>query len=132
MEKIKYVFVIMMMLFITPGCSHNSNGVSPFEEIKYRTIAYESLSMQEKSTVINWQDGKVERGVYKTDKSTPSILFDLGGRLSFVYNSSDIKLIDGQNLVAVFFNTTQDPLLGTIIVIINPGNSNVIGYVPRM
>ncbi len=132
MEKIKYVFVIMMMLLITQGCSHNSNGVSPFEDLKYRTIAYKSLSMQERSTIADWRKAKVEGGIYKTDLAFPSILIDSGGRLPFIYNSSNLKLIDGQRLVAVIFNTTQDSLLGPIIVIIDPSNSKVIGYVTRM
>ena len=50
----------------------------------------------------------------------------------FVAANPDIELKANQTLITVLFNTVDDPLLGPIIVVIDPEAKVVAGYVLRM
>lgn len=68
-----------------------------------REIAWNSLSTQTKATVITqWQQARVSSETYQNAR---------------VY--------------AVIFNTTEDPLLGPLIVYVDKLSARVVGYAPR-
>ena len=127
----KYLIYISVIGLLAAGCSNNSNVLTPFVEMNYRNVAYESLSEQSKATVINWQDGKVGKGIYQGKNGSNIILLDSGSQIGFVFNTSNVEVINGQRLIMVTFNTKDDPLLGPMILIIDPITNKVIGGVQR-
>ncbi len=128
----KKTLVILIQLLFLVGCSDDSDLLSPSGQKHFRLIAYESLSESEQSTIIDWQNGKVEAGTYQSADDSHSIVLDSQNRIPFATNSSGVKLFDGQKLIAVTFETKVDALLGPIILIIEPCSENVIGYMLRM
>ncbi len=129
-NKLEKLLIILSFLILS-DCSNNSNVLLPFDQMSNRQIAYASLSEQEKSTIINWQNGKVEEGVYQSFNKSNAIVLNSGDKIFFGTISSTVKLIEGQKLIAVTFNTTDDALLGPLIVIIEPNYNKVIGGVLR-
>jgi len=128
----KYYILFIPILFLTEaGCSDNSNVLTPFEEMNYRKVAYESLSEQSKSTVINWLGGKIERGIYQEKNGSNTIILNSGFQMGFVINTSNVNLINGQSLIMVTFITKNDHVLGPMILIIDPITNKVIGGVQR-
>ncbi len=125
----KKTLVILIKLLFLVGCSDDSDLLSPSGQKHFRLIAYESLPESEQSTIIDWRNGKVEKGFYQVYNSFGSVVLDDGDRVAFVSNSSNIN--DGQKLVVVIFNT-NNLVLGPIILIVEPISEKVIGYVPRM
>lgn len=128
----KKLFVIFICSLVLSGCSEDSNPLSPSGQKHFRQIAYNYLSDDAKATIINWQNGKVEDGTYHSSDEYDFIVLDSKNEIPFAANSSDVKLYTGQRLVAVTFETTMDPLLGPLILIVEPRSDKVIGYVLRM
>ena len=98
----------MAMLFfvtcLTISCTKDDDGFL-IRNDTYRKIAWDYLTDSEKETVIHdWKDAKVEDGQYWE-------------------TNEDAK--------AVIFNTTDDPLLGPIIIYINPKTKEVLGIGAR-
>ena len=129
MKKIQ-VAIVLLSFFI--GCSENNDGVSTADKTDYKKIAYESLSEQSKSTVENWESGKVDEGTCLLQNGDRLFEKDSSIAVQFVVYSSDTKLHNGQKLVAVTFTTTVDSLLGPMILIIDPEKKQVIGGVLRL
>lgn len=128
----KLLGILISFLFLI-GCSEDSDPLSSPGQKHYRQVAYNYLSDEEKATIINWQKGKVEAGTYQSDNELFGfVVIESGDKILFATNFSDVKLFEGQQLVAVTFNTTVDGLLGPIILIIEPSSEKVIGYVLRM
>ena len=128
----KNFYIILILLLFFSGCSKNSDLLLPFDQMGSKQIAYASLSEHEKLTIINWQHGKVEEGVYHIINKSNSIILDSGDKIYLGSISSNVKLNEGQKLIAVTFNTTEDALLGPLIIIIEPNSKEVIGGVLRM
>ena len=125
----KLLMVLILFLF---SCSEESDFLSSYEQKHLRNIAYKSLSEEARSTIVNWQNGKVEAGIYHSSDESDFIVLDSKNEIPFMINSTDVKLIERQKLVAVTFNTTYDALLGPLILIIELREEKVIGLTPRM
>ena len=81
--------------------SCSGDGISSDQQA--REIAWNALSASEKSTVITqWQQAHVSSEIYQN-----------------------------VHVYAVMFNTTEDPLLGPIVVYVDMFSKRVIGYAPR-
>jgi hypothetical protein len=129
----KKVIVLIMPFLFLAGCSENSDLLSPSGKMKYREIAYESLSENEKDEInSDWEKADVREGRYQSVNDSHSIIFDSDNRLYFILKDSNIRLGEFQILIIVSFNTIYDSLLGPITVIIEPKSEKVIGYVGRL
>lgn len=97
----KNLFIVLIALipFIS-NCKKDSQP-DPYEQI--REIAWNSLTSQEKSTVIiNWKQAKVEESTYNT-----------------------------KSAYAVMFNTKDDALLGPITVYVDSSTKIILGQALR-
>lgn len=102
------LLLVLASLMTFLGCEHDM-GVNQVlrlaanDETDYRTIAWNYLSERERATVI----GGIESGRVQPAK----------------WQEKDV--------VSVMFNTTDDALLGPIIVYIDPATKTVSGIAPR-
>lgn len=127
-KKIISKLIYTILIFAMVSCNEDN-----FNNLKYKEIAYNSLSEREKSTLtVDWQDAKIENGIYKKGQCENELIINDENRLCFFVNNENISLVEFQKLVAVIFNTTNDALLGPIIVIIDPEETRVIGGVGRL
>ncbi len=95
--------IALLWVFMLLGCEHNVGPIGP--ESEFRQIAWDDLTGTEKATVIDdWREAPV------ADASS---------------------LFPGREAVSVQFNTTQDPLLGPIVVFIDSQTKEVAGRSPR-
>jgi hypothetical protein len=90
------------------GCEHDSSvnqvlRLAANDEVDYRTIAWNYLSERERTTVIGGPDS--------------------GRVLPATWQEKDV--------VSVVFSTTEDALLGAIIIYIDPQSKKVLGSAPR-
>jgi hypothetical protein len=114
-------------------CSEDSDILSANDESTYRSIAYNSLSPQEKGSIIpDWEEAKVLQGVYHKKGDTDIFVIDSESSFSFYLKDSIVTLINGQNLVSVTFNTVDDSLLGPIVVIVDTNSEKAIGFLLRL
>jgi hypothetical protein len=97
---------IFLMSIIVGFLINCSKDLSPTVSVnKYREIAWNSLSDMQKATVItDWKEAHTESCLYWENK---------------------------RRVICVFFNTTEDALLGPIVVYIDPKSLEVIGFQPR-
>ncbi|MCB0732259.1 MAG: hypothetical protein KDC88_14640 [Ignavibacteriae bacterium] len=124
---IKKSLTILTFLLIV-GCDDDS-----LNNIIYKEIAYNSLSEREKSSLtVDWQDAKIENGIYKKGQCENEFISGNENRLCFFVKDENISLLEYQKLIAVIFNTNDDALLGPIIVIVDPEGPKVIGGVGRL
>jgi len=132
-DILSVVFISVILLSLFNSCSDGSNTLTPFEETKYRTIAYNSLSDQEKATIISdWKYAPVKKGIYHLEnENIHQLIFSSDDKLIFILNKEDLTLAENQKLVAVTFNTYADALLGPLIIIIDTRSNEVIGGVVR-
>jgi len=94
--------------------------------------AYKSLTDQQKeSLTIQWQDALVEQGYYQTGNCPDIVVINSNNKLCFNLEDGNTQLQLNQKLVAVSFGTKDVILLGPMIMIIDPTNENVIGFVGR-
>jgi hypothetical protein len=122
--------VLFVLLFLI-GCSDNSNVLTSYEKNYYKQIAYNSLSPNEKSTIMNPDNAVIIDGIYKYENRSHKIYIDKEHIIYFGLIDTNIVLIDNQKLISILFNTTQDALLGPIDVIINPFSKQTIGQTLR-
>jgi len=102
MRHVKYFLLGLVFSF---GCRAGILDGDQGDDMNYRQIAWESLSLQAQATVThNWQQAGVSKCTY---------------------------YVDHREAVCVTFNTTDDPLLGPIIVYIDPDSLKVLGIGPR-
>jgi len=128
----KIFFSLSLIVLFLIGCSEAEEGISPFQQAKFRKIAYASLSVQEAATLTNdWKTAPVKIGIYKNDNGTNTIIIDGNNRWGFGIYDQNITLTPNQILIAVTFNTSNDPLIGPLTLIIEPQSENVIGGVLR-
>ena len=120
---ISLTLIICILLQIT-GCTKESIGNSKNEnqtiettanksENDIREIAYQSLSEDNKKTVISWKDGKVEQYKSTNDHSIGS-----------PNGSVNIK---GKDTYKVMFRTNNEGILGPIIIYIDKNSYSVLG-----
>ena len=129
----KTIFSISILLFFLFACSEDSTLLSPVEANIYRTIAYSNLDEGSKQTITgDWQSTPVNSGRYHSDKNLHRIIIDSKTSIPFLLKDKQTALIENQELVAVRFNTINDPLLGPIITIIDKSTKVVIGWVGRL
>ena len=128
--KITLIYLILSIVVIVIfGCEDNEKDEN---ELDYRSIAYESLSDNEKETLLeDWREAEVIEGIFKEDACDYEFHGQSMGRLCFFLIVQEIELTDNQNLIAVSFHTIHDALLGPIIIIIDPNTELVIGTVGR-
>lgn len=112
--KTPVIFLILLLFTSFAGCA--KMGKAPEEEL--RTLAYESLSKEEQQTILDWTKAPV---VTITPQESLLIWSPQG--------SLDLK---GREVVVVTFNTTQDPLLGPIIVFLDADTQRILGKGLRM
>lgn len=121
-----FIFFILILAF-TFSCS-DENSTNPFEANKMRETAYSSLTeMERESLTINWNEAPVVLGNFKSASCKNSFYSDKTQFLCFGLSDSTITLREGQILSAVIFYTTNDPLLGPLIVVIDPDKNMVVG-----
>lgn len=90
------------------GCEHDMSvnqvlRLSANDETDYRTIAWNSLGERERATVIGGREsGRVQPAKWQE-----------------------------KDVIAVMFNTTDDALLGPIIIYIDPQMKTAVGGAPR-
>ena len=90
-----------MLLVVTPVLFSCNKSEDELEEI--REIAWNSLTEREKESVtIDWEDAVIESGTYENNE-----------------------------VHMVRFNTTDDPLLGPIVVYVDKNNKKVLGQLLR-
>jgi len=133
MKATSYFIFVLSFLLILLSCSDDSDILSPIAEFKYRSIAYKSLTDQQKESITHaWQDAYVEQGNYQTGKYSPHfIVINSNHKLGFSLIDENTRIDLDQSLIAVSFGTKDAILLGPITVIINPKKENVIGFVGR-
>ena len=128
MKKLFFPVLALVMLI---SCL-DIDITTPFNGDTMRDAAYASLSDTEKeSLTINLEDAPVVRGYYSTKTCTNGFVSSKGETKCFVLNEPSLKFRDSQILGAVVFNTSNDALLGPLIVIVEPENNMVIGTVMR-
>jgi hypothetical protein len=97
------VLLFCLLIFWAWGCQPGEILLT--DESEFRQIAWNDLSEAEKATVIgDWREAPVE------DASS---------------------LFPEREAVSVRFNTTQDPLLGPIMVFIDSETKEILGRGPR-
>jgi hypothetical protein len=129
----KILYPIFASILIFTACSSDEDVLSPFEKVNYRVIAYQSLTEDEAATLINdWRTAPVSAGKYRKENNNHIIIMDENIKWHFRLNDSETNLNDNQSLITVAFNTKDDPLLGPLIIIINPENDIVVGAVLRL
>lgn len=124
-------FALLTILLLIK-CSENFNILIPLTDLDYRTIAYNSLSKKEKASIVGdyWR-AKVTEGTYKSEDGFHIIVINENLRLWFILVDPATRFKNNQLLISVRFNTIDDPLLGPINVIIDPGSKTVVGSVVR-
>lgn len=129
----KKLALISLPFLLLTFCSDNSNVLSPTEEIKYKSIAYASLTDQEKESLTkDWKEARVNVGRYQHNIQIHTVVINSNDKMSFELTDSSITLIENQKLVTIMFNTNNDPLVGPIIVVIEPEIDRAIGQVLRL
>ena len=94
------------------GCSENSDILSPFDKYIYKKIAFNSLNeLSKESLTKDWRLAIVEQGKYQFDNNGHSLVINSEHTLHFFLYDPDYELFENQLLVAVVFNTIDDPLL---------------------
>ncbi len=102
MKVANYLMIGWIFIF---ACNEGRLILNQNDEMTYRRIAWESLSEDAQATVTHsWQEARVSNCTYFGDNSAA---------------------------VCVTFNTTHDPLLGPIVVYIEPVSLKVLGNGPR-
>ena len=122
----------MLIAVFSIGCSHDSDILSPDDEINYRKTAYESLDEEERGTItMDWKEADILKGVYHNNNGGNYLVTDSDGSIPFFFLNKDIKINEDSFIVAVIFRTNNESLLGPLIVIIDPESQTKIGYTPR-
>ncbi|VAX20393.1 hypothetical protein MNBD_IGNAVI01-522 [hydrothermal vent metagenome] len=130
-QIITFIFTLPLLFFML-SCSDDSDILSPIAELKYRVIAYKSLTDKQKESITpSWKEAYVEEGIYQTGNCTHLIILDSKTKLCFNLKDESTPINLNQTLVAVSFGTKNVTLLGPLTLIINPNNDNVIGAVGR-
>lgn len=131
--KIKNLFCIISIAFFFTGCFDFDLSTTPFDGEIMRQVAFESLTETEKETLtINWEDALVVQGHYESDECTNVFVSGANEHKCFGVKDSSTILSYMQKLGAVVFNTNDQSLAGPIIVIMDPQNNSVLGYVFRL
>ena len=131
--NMKTLFSISILLFLLSSCTENSNILSPEEADIFRQVAYNSLNERSKESIIgDWQSAPVNSGRYHSDRNSNLIIIDSERSIPFILKDKQTELNEDQVLVAVTFNTTDDPLLGPITTIIDRNSRTIIGWVGRL
>ncbi|MGH7454184.1 MAG: hypothetical protein ACRENG_22715 [bacterium] len=95
-------FAVLVLFAAMLGCESKINSVTG-DDMKYRTIAWNHIDAQEKATVTgDWRTARVQNTQWN-DKTA----------------------------VSVTFNTTDDALLGPIVIMIDPPTKKVVQQLPR-
>ncbi len=129
----KYLAIIFLSLALLIRCDDDSDILSANDELSYRTIAYNSLSKEDKESIIsNWEKATVVQGFYQKNGDADIFVIDSESSLYFFLEDSTAKLNDGQRLVLVTFHTKDDPLIGPITIILNPNTKKAIGSLLRL
>lgn len=127
----KILVVILFSLFLQ-YCS-GDEITSPTDQLKYKQIAYNSLSDAEKASLTkDWQNSDYKDGNYRKDTCDNTFAANSGDKICFAKSDSTISLSLDQKLCAVIFNTTNDALLGPIIDIVDPQTEKTAGYALRL
>jgi hypothetical protein len=95
-------FAVLVILAAMLGCEPKINSVTG-DDMEYRTIAWNHITEQEKATLTgDWRAARVQ-AMQWNDKAA----------------------------VSVTFNTTDDALLGPIVIMIDPTTKKVVQQLPR-
>ena len=128
----------MLLIFALSLLSLHCKHALSLDEQAFRLIAYTHLSEQDRQSLSSdWRKARVASCSYIQESSVHlcvqnpdkrDFTYDFG----FVAANPDIELKANQTLITVLFNTVDDPLLGPIIVVIDPEAKVVVGYVLRI
>ena len=95
----KVIGLTIALLFLI-SCSDNSDLLSSSGKMKYREIAYESLSDNEREELNgNWENADVKEGRYQLMNGANTIVIDSQNRLYFSPKDYNIRLSEFQILI---------------------------------
>ena len=132
MKKLRTILLFTISFFVL-YCSDSGTSFTENEKIMYRTAAFNYLSEEEKETIIsNLNEAPVGNAKFSLNESGgPGIILE-GTTATIPYITPMSSLMaEGTPLVTVTFNTTNDPLLGPIVVILLE-DATPIGFLPRL
>lgn len=107
------LIVCMFFLLILSGCSSYSKYPEEIEE------AYNYVHPNSKETIKNWQKASVS-------KYTPTEDFEVFDKNENIYVN-----IKGTEVLEITFNTTDDELVGPIVVYVDEQSKDIIGMGAR-
>lgn len=97
-KKKKYTVIVFGLFYFT---NISENDDKEYDNLKFRERAWNSLSDEERSTVlVNWEEAKVKEGSY---------------------------WLTNKQAIIVEFSTTEDHHLGPILVFIDPKTHEILG-----
>lgn len=96
-------FIILSLVLIPLLWSCDKDDQTPSDFYKVREVAWNFLDKQSRSTVITqWENADVQEGVYQ-----------------------------GKEVYEVRFNTTEDPMLGPIVIYVDKVNLKIVAQALR-
>ena len=127
----KYLIILFMSILFT-SCSNTDDPLSPSysseELMEFRNIAWNDLSTSEIETVIISKEESIIQ--YATISSKDGIWYykiDEKNKCTFALTNSNIDFRNDQTFVIITINTSDDALLGPIVVILEPNSKQVFG-----
>lgn len=128
----KNVIVSIFLITFIFGCS-DSSITSPEVKSKFKKIAFDSLTEGQKETLTKTlDDATYLEGNYQSGNCPNMFVTKSKGEMCFMISNQEIQLFYNQKLIGILFNTTNDALLGPIIVIIDYKTEDIIGNVGRL
>ena len=114
------VLVVLCVFCLVANQSNNEPSKAITAETAIKT-ARNILDKKSKETIISLDNPKVEEVVF--DSEHYMLYFDENDKLS----QKPFYKIQGKTLYQITFNTTQDGLLGPIVVYVDKSNGKLIG-----
>lgn len=113
----KILFVLVAItLFVLTGCQEKQEVKKEVKNSEIIKTAWDSLTEEQKKTVnIDWQKAKVTE-LEVTEKS------------GYILTNKTFKT---GKAYAVEFTTNQDPLLGSIVILVDQKTKKIVGVMPR-
>ena len=124
--------IILFLAILFSSCSRTNDPLYPSysdeELMEFRDIAWNDLSNNEIETVIILkEESKIQYATISIKDRIWYYKIDDKNEYSFVLTNPNIDFRNDQRFVIVTINTSDDALLGPIIVIIEPNLKQVFG-----
>ena len=124
--KISFAFLILFTL----RCAEPT---APINYDRVREAAFNSLDEISKMSITeDWKNAEVQSGFYSPGNCRHNFTGDDNFSLCFIPIDSETKFTVNQPLAAMIFHTKDNPLIGPIIVIVDPAPVEAVGFVGRL